>query len=155
MQSKVIKNVALNRLLKFSIQRKKNYIDSIKLIHVAETVEITNKFSNVQLKSSTSSAELPTSSEDNSINKPNNNVSSMDHQWNPFEDPTPFNQMTEDHIYEAEFDALRDRPSGMIQKFHLSIMCSSFYYCTTIMYLLTSIVSWREIILKPSVSKFF
>lgn len=34
-------------------------------------------------------------------------------QWNPFEDSTPFDQMTEDHIYEAEFDALRDRPSGM------------------------------------------
>lgn len=34
-------------------------------------------------------------------------------KWNPFEDPTPFNQMTEDHIYEAEFDALRDRPSGL------------------------------------------
>lgn len=42
-------------------------------------------------------------------NKQNSSGSS---QWNPFEDPTPFNQMTEDHIYEAEFDALRDRPSG-------------------------------------------
>lgn len=29
--------------------------------------------------------------------------------WNPFEDPTPFNQMTEDNIIEAEFDAIRDR----------------------------------------------
>lgn len=28
-------------------------------------------------------------------------------KWNPFEDPTPFSQMTEDHIFEAEFDAIR------------------------------------------------
>lgn len=32
-------------------------------------------------------------------------------KWNPFEDPTPFSQMTEDHIFDAEFDAIRQRGS--------------------------------------------
>ncbi|CAG2061195.1 unnamed protein product, partial [Timema podura] len=27
--------------------------------------------------------------------------------WNPFEDATPFNQLTEDHIFGAEFDKIR------------------------------------------------
>ncbi|XP_063226761.1 serine/threonine-protein kinase sel-5 [Bacillus rossius redtenbacheri] len=27
--------------------------------------------------------------------------------WNPFEDPAPFNQLTEDHIFGAEFDKIR------------------------------------------------
>lgn len=31
-------------------------------------------------------------------------------KWNPFEDP-PFSQMTEDHIFDAEFDAIRQRGS--------------------------------------------
>lgn len=75
-------------------------------IYITESAEMTEQFSNIQLKSSLSSAELPTS---NDTKKPNNCGAS---QWNPFEDPTPFNQMTEDHIYEAEFDALRDRPNG-------------------------------------------
>lgn len=69
---------------------------------------MTDEFSNIQLKLSISSAELPTTKEKSS-NKPNCSELS---KWNPFEDPTPFNQMTEDHIYEAEFDALRDRPYG-------------------------------------------
>lgn len=30
-------------------------------------------------------------------------------KWNPFEDPTPFSQMTADHIIDAEFDAIRQR----------------------------------------------
>lgn len=30
-------------------------------------------------------------------------------KWNPFEDPTPFNQMTEDHIFCAEFDRIRNQ----------------------------------------------
>jgi hypothetical protein len=28
-------------------------------------------------------------------------------RWNPFEDTTPFNQVTEDHIFGAEFDKIR------------------------------------------------
>lgn len=28
-------------------------------------------------------------------------------KWNPFEDRTPFSQMTEDHIFGAEFDKIR------------------------------------------------
>lgn len=27
--------------------------------------------------------------------------------WNPFEDTQPFNQLTEDHIFGAEFDKIR------------------------------------------------
>lgn len=27
--------------------------------------------------------------------------------WNPFEDPAPFSQMTEDHIFGAEFDKIK------------------------------------------------
>lgn len=78
-----------------------------------ETVEITDQMTNMNLKTSNSSAELPTSSfENTNSNKPNCSGSS---QWNPFEDPTPFNAyLTEDHIYEAEFDALRDRPNGNV-----------------------------------------
>lgn len=68
------------------------------------------------MKSSISSAELPTANEKNS-----NKLNCSDFpKWNPFEDPTPFNQMTEDHIYEAEFDALRDRPNGESPS-HISI----------------------------------
>ena len=85
-----------------------------------ETSEITDQFSNiVQMRSSISSAEIPTTvtalTNDKNSNKPNRGGVSMS-QWNPFEDedPTPFNQMTEDLIYEAEFDALRDRPSGSV-----------------------------------------
>lgn len=63
---------------------------------------------------------MPTSSNESKSNKPN---SSGAIQWNPFEDPTPFNQMTEDHIYEAEFDALRDRPNGNL--FESTIMVVS------------------------------
>lgn len=80
---------------------------------------MTDQFSNVvQMRSSISSAELPTTTTSAIINDKNSNkqicggVSLL--QWNPFEDRTPFNQMTEDHIYEAEFDALRDRPSGSV-----------------------------------------
>lgn len=81
----------------------------------------------MQLRSSISSAELPTTNE-KSTNKPNSIRSS---QWNPFEDPTPFNQMTEEHIYEAEFDALRDRPIGMylhISMFQVQCSYSNIYY---------------------------
>lgn len=31
--------------------------------------------------------------------------------WNPFHDPQPFSQMTEDHIIDAEFEAIRHRGS--------------------------------------------
>lgn len=39
-------------------------------------------------------------------------------KWNPFEDPTPFSQMTEDHIFDAEFDAIRQRGSQTSKKIH-------------------------------------
>lgn len=70
-----------------------------------ETAEIADQFSNIQMRSSNSSADLPSSRIKQNSGEPL--------QWNPFEDSTPFDQMTEDHIYEAEFDALRARPTGM------------------------------------------
>lgn len=85
---------------------------------------ITEQFANVQLRSSISSAELPLP--DKNSSEPNISGPS---QWNPFEDPTPFNQMTEDHIYEAEFDALRDRPNGNtnnIYSHHLNLNSIEF-----------------------------
>lgn len=92
----------------------------------SETAEITDQFSNiVQMRSSISSAEIPTTvtalTNLKNSNKPNRGGVSMS-QWNPFEDedPTPFNLMTEDLIYEAEFDALRDRPSGSLKAFFVS-----------------------------------
>lgn len=95
------------------------------MISNPETADITDQFSCVQLRSSVSNADLPISNDKNS-SKPNCGGNS---QWNPFEDPTPFNQMTEDHIYEAEFDALRDRPNGefkikqkYISKFNIVIL---------------------------------
>lgn len=76
----------------------------------AETVELLDEFSNIQMKSSVSNTELPTSEFARTFTSVNvrPNTSGMS-KWNPFEDPTPFNQMTEDHIFEAEFDALRER----------------------------------------------
>lgn len=77
----------------------------------AETAETLDEFSNIQLKSSVSNTELPTSEMAKKFTRPANvrpNTSGIS-KWNPFEDPTPFNQMTEDHIFEAEFDALRER----------------------------------------------
>lgn len=70
-----------------------------------------DEFSNIQLKSSVSSTELPTSEKAKAFAHTANarpHTSGIS-KWNPFEDPTPFNQMTEDHIFEAEFDALRER----------------------------------------------
>lgn len=66
------------------------------------------------MRSSISSAELPTSTANTTRTDKNSNKPNSGGAWNPFEDHTPFNQMTEDHIYEAEFDALRDRPSGKL-----------------------------------------
>lgn len=45
-------------------------------------------------------------------------------KWNPFEDPTPFSQMTEDHIFDAEFDAIRQRGSqnSMVFFFFINIL---------------------------------
>lgn len=34
--------------------------------------------------------------------------------WNPFEDVQPFNQLTEDHIFGAEFDKIRRGSSSSI-----------------------------------------
>lgn len=85
----------------------------------AETAEMLDEFSNIQLKSSVSNTELPTSDKGKPFARSTNvrpNTSGIS-KWNPFEDPTPFNQMTEDHIFEAEFDALRER-NGQAGKHH-------------------------------------
>lgn len=70
---------------------------------------MTDHFTSIQLRSSNSS-DLLTSREKTNASKPECGAPL---QWNPFEDSTPFDQMTEENIFEAEFDALRDRPSGM------------------------------------------
>lgn len=81
--------------------------------------QLTDTFSSLQLRGSISNSELPTSEFSkklfNADAEPSAGVaapvsaSRENVRWNPFEDPTPFNQMTEDNIIEAEFDAIRDR----------------------------------------------
>ena len=41
-------------------------------------------------------------------------------QWNPFEDTTPFGEMSEDHIFVAEFDKLRR--GSQSSEFHLMML---------------------------------
>ncbi|KAH8293250.1 hypothetical protein KR018_003881 [Drosophila ironensis] len=42
--------------------------------------------------------------------------------WNPFEEEQPFSQMTEDHIFEAEFDKIRQRGSQGSEYLHIYSM---------------------------------
>jgi len=65
----------------------------------------------MQLAVSVSSSEL---SKDTSAG--NMSVTKDISTWNPFEDPTPFSQMTEDHIFGAEFDKIRE--GSQTSKFH-------------------------------------
>lgn len=69
-----------------------------------------DEFSNLQLKSSISNAELPTNKKNSKKLFGSDDQDIELSKWNPFEDPTPFNEYND--IYEAEFDALRDRPVG-------------------------------------------
>lgn len=46
-------------------------------------------------------------------------------KWNPFEDPTPFSQMTEDHIFDAEFDSIRQRGSQSSKFKFIVLGCQS------------------------------
>lgn len=48
-------------------------------------------------------------------------------KWNPFEDRTPFSQMTEDHIFGAEFDKIR-REGSQNSKLYLSLLDSLFLF---------------------------
>lgn len=57
-----------------------------------------------QLSASMSSSELANKHEEPTVRRGLG-------KWNPFEDPTPFSQMTEDHIFDAEFDSIRQRGS--------------------------------------------
>lgn len=43
-------------------------------------------------------------------------------KWNPFEDRTPFSQMTEDHIFGAEFDKIRREGSQNSNYFFFNII---------------------------------
>lgn len=56
-----------------------------------------------QFSSSNSNSEL--------ANMLGNRTTIQGRSKNPFDDPTPFSQMTEDHIFDAEFDAIRQRGS--------------------------------------------
>lgn len=57
-----------------------------------------------QLSASMSSSELANKHEEPAVRRGLG-------KWNPFEDPTPFSQMTEDHIFDAEFESIRHRGS--------------------------------------------
>lgn len=61
----------------------------------------------IQFSSSISNSEIAKTFEDAELVKRTPSKG----KWNPFEDPTPFSQMTEDHIFDAEFDAIRQRGS--------------------------------------------
>lgn len=74
-----------------------------------------------QLSSSMSNSELSKAAEFTE-----NTVRKKVAQWNPFEDPTPFSQMTEDHIIDAEFEAIRQRGSQTSKS--NALFFSSFYY---------------------------
>lgn len=37
--------------------------------------------------------------------------------WNPFEEATPFSQLTEDHIFGAEFDKIRQGTGSQSSKY--------------------------------------
>lgn len=55
---------------------------------------------------------IPASFESRSSNPQlNPPVSAQQQPWNPFGDPTPFSQMTEDHIFGEEFDKIRKQGS--------------------------------------------
>lgn len=53
---------------------------------------------------------IPASFESRSSN-PQLNPAGQQQPWNPFGDPTPFSQMTEDHIFGEEFDKIRQQGS--------------------------------------------
>lgn len=113
-------------------------------------VQLTDTFSSLQLRGSISNSELPTTefskklfSSDVDIGdavatEPTSATSRSKEnvQWNPFEDPTPFNQMTEDHIIEAEFDAIRDRNGRSCNckyyfiRFHQQKLIDSILFCS-------------------------
>lgn len=61
----------------------------------------------IQFSSSISNSEIANTLDDTDVAKRTPSKG----KWNPFEDPTPFSQMTEDHIFDAEFDAIRQRGS--------------------------------------------
>lgn len=64
----------------------------------------------IQFSSSISNSEIAKTFEPDVV-KATAAVAPTKGKWNPFEDPTPFSQMTEDHIFDAEFDAIRQRGS--------------------------------------------
>lgn len=55
------------------------------------------------------SAQLNTSVSNSDVSR--NDKVPQQRSWNPFEDPTPFNQMTEDHIIDEEFEKIGQRGS--------------------------------------------
>lgn len=51
------------------------------------------------------------------------NLASDVRAWNPFNDMTPFSQMSEDHIFGAEFDKIRR--GSQSSKYDLTCKCST------------------------------
>lgn len=79
-----------------------------------------------QLSSSMSSSELSKSS--GTVADSEQTVRKVMGNWNPFHDPTPFSQMTEDHIFDAEFDAIRHRGSQSSElEYHFFIIFWHFW----------------------------
>ena len=74
-----------------------------------------------QISGSSSTTELFNNNENEKV------VTGMS-TWNPFGDPTPFSQMTEDHIFGAEFDKIRQQGSqGSKLTFSRSTVYPRFY----------------------------
>lgn len=94
----------------------------------AQTTALAEEFSSsVNLRAALSNTDLPTTgsvkTQFDEVTTVGRRSKSEATRWNPFEDPTPFHQMTEEHFIEAEFDAIRDR-NGQNCKQRKCILCS-------------------------------
>ncbi|XP_058467225.1 BMP-2-inducible protein kinase [Malaya genurostris] len=74
--------------------------------------DASNNYQPAETESSANGSEqnlhsIPTSFESRSSNPQLNLTQNKQQTWNPFGDPTPFSQMTEDHIFGEEFDKIR------------------------------------------------
>lgn len=82
-----------------------------------ETIKSSDNIFNVHVKTSISATDVQKNNSDIDVNlvgsqqRIENALKNKVSKWNPFEDPTPFNLMTEDNIFDAEFDAIRKRSS--------------------------------------------
>lgn len=82
----------------------------------SETIKSSENIFSVHVKTSISATEMQKNNSDVDVSSLGSHrietaLMTKMPKWNPFEDPTPFNQMTEDNIFDAEFDAIRKRSS--------------------------------------------